>query len=91
MVARHNKAHAVQVDLNLFDALLLNSSRVGHGFGLARHPSLRRAFSKAGPSCPSPPALPAPPARPRLPVPACPSRLGLRGLSPPSEMLQACA
>ena len=33
-------------DQNLFDAVLLNTSRIGHGFGLSRHPELRQAIAK---------------------------------------------
>ena len=33
-------------DLNLFDAVLLNSTRIGHGYSLSRHPELRQLVSQ---------------------------------------------
>jgi adenosine deaminase CECR1 len=44
-----------KVDGNLFDAILLNSKRIGHGYALARHPLLMEIFKEkniAIESCP---------------------------------------
>ncbi|CAL3969197.1 unnamed protein product [Diplocarpon coronariae] len=44
-----------KVDGNLFDAVLLNSKRVGHGYALARHPLIMEKFKEKGiaiESCP---------------------------------------
>ena len=44
-----------KVDGNLFDAILLNSKRIGHGYSLARHPLLMEIFREkriAVESCP---------------------------------------
>jgi len=35
-----------EADENLVDAVLLNSTRIGHGFGLSRHPDLRSMVKK---------------------------------------------
>jgi adenosine deaminase CECR1 len=43
------------VDGNLFDAILLNAKRIGHGYALARHPLLMEIFKEkniAIESCP---------------------------------------
>jgi adenosine deaminase CECR1 len=43
------------VDGNLFDAILLNSKRIGHGYAIARHPLLMKMFKEkniAIESCP---------------------------------------
>lgn len=36
--------HGGPTDGNLFDAILLNSKRIGHGFALAKHPLLMEMF-----------------------------------------------
>ncbi|RDL39589.1 uncharacterized protein BP5553_03929 [Venustampulla echinocandica] len=44
-----------KVDGNLFDAVLLNAKRIGHGYGIARHPLLMEIFKErkiAIESCP---------------------------------------
>ncbi|PBP27935.1 adenosine/AMP deaminase [Diplocarpon rosae] len=44
-----------KADGNLFDAVLLNSKRVGHGYALARHPLIMEKFKEKGisiESCP---------------------------------------
>jgi adenosine deaminase CECR1 len=44
-----------KVDGNLFDAILLKSKRIGHGYALARHPLLMEVFKEkniAVESCP---------------------------------------
>lgn len=44
-----------KVDGNLFDAILLNAKRIGHGYALARHPLLMNIFKEkniAVESCP---------------------------------------
>lgn len=37
-----------KVDGNLYDAILLNAKRIGHGYGLARHPLILDIFKKRG-------------------------------------------
>ncbi|KAG8685813.1 hypothetical protein FRC11_010047 [Ceratobasidium sp. 423] len=37
-----------EVDSNLYDALLLGSKRVGHGFSLAKHPLLMQKYRENG-------------------------------------------
>ncbi|KAG9247277.1 hypothetical protein BJ878DRAFT_205536 [Calycina marina] len=47
--------HGDKVDGNLFDAILLKSKRIGHGYVLARHPLLMEVFREkntAVESCP---------------------------------------
>jgi adenosine deaminase CECR1 len=44
-----------KVDGNLFDAVLLNAKRIGHGYAIARHPLLMKMFRErniAIESCP---------------------------------------
>ena len=44
-----------KVDGNLFDAVLLNSKRIGHGYAIARHPVIMEKFKEKGiaiESCP---------------------------------------
>ena len=44
-----------RVDGNLYDAILLNAKRVGHGYALARHPVILEIFKQKGiaiESCP---------------------------------------
>lgn len=44
-----------KVDGNLYDAILLNAKRIGHGYALARHPVLMEKFREQGiavESCP---------------------------------------
>ncbi|CAG8976138.1 hypothetical protein HYALB_00002419 [Hymenoscyphus albidus] len=44
-----------EIDGNLYDAILLGSKRIGHGYALARHPHLMEKFKKQGiaiESCP---------------------------------------
>jgi adenosine deaminase CECR1 len=44
-----------KVDGNLFDAILLNSKRIGHGYAIVRHPRLMEIFKEkniAIESCP---------------------------------------
>ncbi|KHJ33649.1 putative adenosine deaminase family protein [Erysiphe necator] len=47
--------HGGKVDGNLYDAILLNAKRIGHGYCLARHPLLMEILKKKGiaiESCP---------------------------------------
>jgi adenosine deaminase CECR1 len=44
-----------KVDSNLYDAVLLNAKRVGHGYAIAHHPVLMNLFKERGiaiESCP---------------------------------------
>ena len=40
--------HGESTDENLFDAILLGSKRIGHGYGLARHPTLMNICRERG-------------------------------------------
>ncbi|RPB02991.1 Metallo-dependent hydrolase [Choiromyces venosus 120613-1] len=40
--------HGESTDENLFDAILLGSKRIGHGYGLARHPTLMKICRERG-------------------------------------------
>ncbi|KAG9191576.1 adenosine deaminase CECR1 [Alternaria panax] len=41
-------SHGTETDGNLFDALLLNSKRIGHGFSIAQHPLLMEMCKTRG-------------------------------------------
>ena len=36
------------VDENLYDAILLNASRIGHGYGIVKHPLLMQEAARRG-------------------------------------------